>query len=103
VVTYTAVFTDNDLGHDFEDAAKLWEDDSGFLGSDDDPITSYPNPSSFSATSHKVDRIIEIILPSEQVSTEIGNEEIKAQIWLRRIGDRAAADEQYTDIIEVNA
>jgi hypothetical protein len=101
-VTYTVLFQTDEVHLEFDDATKLWEDDSGFLGSDDDPLTAYPNPDRFTAVERVVDREHIIFVPRTTANTEIGGEEFKAQIWLRRVGAGPATAEVYTNIVEAD-
>lgn len=91
-VTYTAHFTDNELNAEFDDAARLWENDGG----NNERRTEYTPTTRFKATSRSIDRQIPITVGTGQLSTEIGDEEIFGQIWLRRVGQAAASDERFT-------
>jgi hypothetical protein len=93
-VTYTATFAQSEIGQMFEDAVRLFEDDP----SDDDVITAYPVPEAFLAQGASVSRRHQVTATTDMVNTELGNEEIKARVWLRQVGMAPAADEQYTPI-----
>jgi hypothetical protein len=100
-VSYTVLFDAAEVGREFDDAAKLWEDDDGFISSDDDPITAYPSPDRFTASERVIDREKVILVPRGTLDTEVGDEEIKAQIWLRKVGSGPATAEVYTNIVAV--
>lgn len=92
-VTYTVLFGPDELNQNFDDAAKIWEDDSGnVFGGGDDQITAYPIPDTFLASDRVVDREKIIFTTRDAADTELGDEEFKAQIWLRRTGSDGPAD-----------
>ena len=92
-VTYTVLFGPDEVNRDFDDAAKIWEDDSGeIFGGGDDQITAYPIPERFRASDRVVDREKIIFATRDAANTEAGGEEFKAQIWLRRTGSNGPAD-----------
>ncbi|MFI7399242.1 hypothetical protein ACIBW9_01895 [Streptomyces sp. NPDC049541] len=103
-VSYDIRFRDDEVSLDFDDAVKLWEDDRGEpFGGGDDQITPYPIPSRFRASSPLVSREKTITVFRDQLDTEIGNEEVKAQIWLRRADSGGPADDEvYTPITEMS-
>jgi hypothetical protein len=92
IINYTASFSSNELNQEFEDAARIWEKDD----TDNDRITPYQRPQLFIANGSAVDRELSIIVFREWVSSELGNEEVIGQIWLRRKGDGLATDERFT-------
>jgi hypothetical protein len=93
VVNYTASFSSSELNQEFEDAIRLLEKDD----TDNDLITPYQKPLTFKATGAAVDREYSIIVRREWVSTELGDEEVRGQVWLRRKGDGLPTDERFTD------
>ncbi|GGS26921.1 hypothetical protein GCM10010269_76980 [Streptomyces humidus] len=103
-VSYDIRFRDDEVSVDFDDAVKLWEDDRGEpFGGGDDQITPYPLPSRFRASSSLVSREKTIMVFRDQLDTEAGGEEVKAQIWLRRADSGGAADDEvYTPIKEMS-
>ncbi|GHD98249.1 hypothetical protein [Streptomyces alanosinicus] len=103
-VSYDVNFRDDEVGGDFDDAVKLWEDDRGApFGGGDDQITPYPIPDRFTAFSSVVSRQKSITVFRDQLDTEIGDEEVKAQIWLRRADSGGPADDEvYTPIQEMS-
>ena len=92
VISYTASFSPNELSQEFEDAARLLEKDD----TDNDQITPYQKPQTFLATSSAVDREFSITVLREWVSGELGDEEVRGQLWLRRKGDGLPTDERFT-------
>src|SRR5262245_34889425 len=92
-VTYTLLLEANELVA-FDHAARLWEDDSGFLGSDDDQITAYPTPETIHPNSQMTTQTLFTRAARDAADTEVGNEEFKAQIWLRRTGSDGPADQE---------
>ena len=92
-VTYTVLFTAEELNQKWDDAAKIWEDDSGAVfGGGDDQVTAYPIPETFIASDRVMDRVKTIYTTRDAADTESGDEEFKAQIWLRRTGSDGPAD-----------
>jgi len=90
-VTYTILFGPDEINKNYDDAAKLWEDDSGLLGGDNNQITAYPIPDTFTATERVMDRQKTILTTADAADTELGGEEYKAQIWLRETGSTGPA------------
>jgi hypothetical protein len=96
IISYTVHFDPFEVGHAFDDAAKVWEHDP----SDDDRITAYPVPDTFVATDPSVFRKKQMTVPAGVLNTEIGKEEIYAWIWLRSHDSTGpAADEKKTPIL----
>lgn len=93
VINYTASFSPTELNQDFEDATRLMEKDD----TKNDPITPYQKPHTFVAASAGIDRQFSIIVFREWISGELGDEEVRAQIWLRRKGDGLPTDERFTE------
>jgi hypothetical protein len=91
-IRYIAAFDFAEQGSDFDDAVKLWEDDPV----DDDEIMPYPFPSRFNASGPTVLRIHKVTATRSMLNTELGNEEIKAQVWLRKVGQGPASAETFT-------
>lgn len=92
VINYTATFSPNELNQEFEDATRLMEKDD----TKNDPITPYQKPQTFVANSPGIDRQFSIIVFREWISGELGDEEVRAQIWLRRKGDGLPTDERFS-------
>ena len=92
VINYTASFSSSELNQEFEDATRLLEKDD----TDNDQITPYQKPLTFTATGPTVDREFSIIVLREWVSGELGDEEVRGQLWLRRKGDGLPTDERFT-------
>ncbi len=92
VISYTASFSPNELSQEFEDAARLLEKDD----TDNDLITPYQKPLTFLATESTVDREFSITVLREWVSGELGDEEVRGQLWLRRKGDGLPTDDRFT-------
>jgi hypothetical protein len=92
VINYTASFSSSELNQEFEDATRLLEKDD----TDNDQVTPYQKPQTFVATGSAVDREYSIIVRREWVSTELGDEEVRGQVWLRRKGDGLPTDERFT-------
>jgi hypothetical protein len=103
-VSYTLLFDADEIGLKFDEDAKLWEDDSNApFGGGDDAVTAYQQPPRrFTATDRVMDRTFRVDASDDQVDTESGNEEIYAQIWLRRVGHSAADSEVKSGAISVN-
>lgn len=102
-ITYGVHFSNDELGRRFDDAVKIWESDSDhpppspFDPAGDDPISAYTPPETFTASANAVLRTKQITLTRDQLSTEIGTEEVYAWIWVRRTGSTGPADdEQHT-------
>lgn len=83
-VDYIAAFAPNEIGIKFTDAIKIWEWDSGeTFGGDNDVIKPYEGtheeftPTQPSMARHKVRRVT-----TDDLNTESGSEEIRAQVWL---------------------
>jgi hypothetical protein len=87
-----ASFSSNELNQEFEDATRLLEKDD----TDNGLITPYQKPQTFLATGSAVDREYSIIVRREWVSSELGDEEVRGQVWLRRKGDGLPTDERFT-------
>ncbi|MBZ4322418.1 hypothetical protein [Streptomyces huiliensis] len=86
-VTYTAKFDPAEINGTFTEFIRLRESDSGApFGGGDDNLTA-PNPVTFVATASTVGRHFGIILPTDVADTEIGHEEVYAEIWLRSSGN----------------
>jgi hypothetical protein len=99
--SYEAIFPQHEVGREFEEAARLWENDGG----SDERVTSYDPPRRFTATAGVMTRDIPVTALRSDLSTEPFNEEIYGQIWLRRVGAGPADDERTTanGSIDVNA
>jgi hypothetical protein len=82
-VTYTATFTNEEknppLNYTFRDSIKIWEDDPF----DDDQITGWVGASNFNPSTNSVVRTLTAIVNGDDLDTEIGGEEVYAQIQLR--------------------
>jgi hypothetical protein len=103
MVTYKLVLEANEL-LEFDHAARLWEEDGDFLGGDDDQITPYPFPERFRPGNQVTNQTLFILAARDAADTEVGEEEFKAQIWLRRSGSQGAADaEVFTNVIGFSA
>ncbi|MEU1407859.1 hypothetical protein ABZ471_36985 [Streptomyces sp. NPDC005728] len=89
-VEYTAHFDPADRGVSFDDSVKIWEHDSG----GPDQISAYAPTESFRAPQDgsPFHRVKTFTITQEQLSTEIGDEQTFAWIWLRRSGSQGAAD-----------
>ncbi|MER7816642.1 hypothetical protein [Streptomyces sp. NPDC096153] len=95
LITYTVHFEASELGRDFEDSVKIWEEDL----SADDRITAYAPKELFRATGLRVFRRKRFTALGAVLDTEIGDEEVYAWIWIRRFGSTGpAADERRTPI-----
>jgi hypothetical protein len=95
-VNYTANFLPHEVGVRFLDAIKIWEWDD----SDHDELTAYGNHEEFNPPTNSIQRQKRILVNSGTLDTELGGEEIRAQIWLGAIpvppGNRV---EEFTPII----
>lgn len=99
VIEYDAVFEPHELPHLYDEAAKIWEEDD----SDDDQITVYPVPTSFTAVETVEPRTIILNHHADTLDTELGSEETYAWIWLRITGSEGPADdEQRTPVYTVD-
>jgi len=92
IISYTACFSPQELDQEFEDATRLLEKDN----SDNDSITPYQEPRIFLAEGSSVNRECSIIAYRKWVSGELGDEEVRGEIWLRRKGDGLPTDERFT-------
>ena len=92
IVNYTASFSPSELNLEFEDATRLLEKDQG----SNDPITPYQKPQTFVAGNSSVEREFSITVFRIWVSGELGDEEVRAQLWLRKKGDGLPTDERLT-------
>ncbi|KIF03374.1 hypothetical protein PL81_24530 [Streptomyces sp. RSD-27] len=103
-IEFDVAFRENELGLEFNDAVKLWEDDHGnIFGGGDDEIMPYPIPDTFTADDFIVSRQWNLTAFRDQLDTESGDEELKAQIWLRRADMGGPADdERFTPIFEIS-
>ena len=97
-VTYNAEFRDDELRAEFDESARLREHDPD----DDDLITAYFLPRRFTATIGNMQRILKIVVLRDQINTELGNEELQGEIWLRRVGNELATAEVITPILKFN-
>lgn len=96
-VKYNVRFSKNEIGLFFDDAVKLWEADVGdgdpFSGGNNE-LMPYPFPQTFKAEGKEVPRVSQLTCYRNTANTESGDEEIKAQIWLRRSGSTGAANSE---------
>jgi hypothetical protein len=93
-VTYTASFTQSDLqfADGFADSAALFEDDRGEpFGGDDDRYFNW-DIGTFRPTSSEQTRVFTATVTLDSLNTELGGEEIYAQVHLRRNIDGIASN-----------
>lgn len=90
--SYEAIFPSHEVGLEFDEAARLWENDGG----DNQRLTSYTPTRRFRATGGRMTRDIPVPALRSQLHTELGPEEIFGEIWLRRVGAGPADDERTT-------
>jgi hypothetical protein len=98
-VDYTIEFRNNELGTEFDEAARIREHDPD----DDELITAYPLPLRFTATQNRMNRSFKIVVIRDQLNTELGNEELQGDVWLRRVGNHLATSEVTTPILKFAA
>jgi hypothetical protein len=83
VVRYTATFTNQEkdppLNYTFRDSIRIREDDP-FV---DDTITGWISASNFNPSTNSVVRTLTAVVNGNDLDTELGGEEIYAQIQLR--------------------
>jgi hypothetical protein len=93
-IRYTAFFTPDDLKFEFDESAKLYEESDG----DMQEIMPYLPTVRFKPTAGAMERSFVINANEPMLDTELGHEEIKGRVWLRRAGSEGAADdERFTD------
>ncbi|MGJ7921991.1 hypothetical protein [Neobacillus sp. LXY-4] len=77
-INYTARFAPHEIGVRFQDAVRIWEWDT----SDHEALTPYKDHQNFTPRRSSVRRTKTIVVDSGTLDTELGAEEIRAQIWL---------------------
>ncbi len=81
-VTYTARFAPHELNVLFQDAIKIWELDESVH----DVIRPYDDThENFVARTPTVERVKSVDISSDDLDTELGGEEVAAQVWLGAI------------------
>ena len=82
-VTYTATFTNQEknppLNYTFRDSIRIREDDPF----SDDTVTGWVAASNFNPAANSVVRTLTAVVSGDDLDTELGGEEIYAQIRLR--------------------
>ena len=98
-VEYTAEFAQHEINTPFKDAIKIWEWES-----DPEALTAYESTLEFfTPTTTSVTRVKTILVDSGTLDTELGSEEIRAQIWLgNQDVPPGSRDEKLTQIIDIS-
>jgi hypothetical protein len=98
IIEYDAIFDPPEIGQEFNDAVRIWESDGNNPTATDpdgdDTISTYTFPERFRADNAILRRTKFITLTGDQVSTEIGDEEVYAWIWLKRVGTGGPPDDE---------